>query len=373
MSCRKLKRTGLSSNILEKLIRHNISTCKDLLSCSQLEVVKILSSGPATADEVFTKCSQSCSPRPITAYDLWKNRCEANDGFFATSLKDLDVVLHGGLPKGTISEIAGPSGCGKTQFSIMLSLLVTMPKSHGGLDGSVMYIDTEGAFSAERLVEMATNKFPDYFHDNSTTMSELTDRVHVNVIQTCNQLLERLKNLEEDIISKKIKLIVIDSIASLVRKEFSTTLGRNLTDRTNLLVQEAAILKYLAEVFSIPIVVTNQITTRFGNDNIQDEQTSSSGLEDESGYVTAALGNTWSHSVNTRLLLQYLTPVTRQVMVAKSPVAPFTTFTYTIESAGIIQQDGGAGHYEGTDPGKQQIKVRSALPFQVSQSSSLLS
>ena len=29
------------------------------------------------------------------------------------------------------------------------------------------------------------------------------------------------------------------------------------------------------------------------------------GLDGESCYVTAALGNTWSHSVNSRLILQY--------------------------------------------------------------------
>lgn len=31
------------------------------------------------------------------------------------------------------------------------------------------------------------------------------------------------------------------------------------------------------------------------------------------GYVTVALGNTWSHNVNTRLILQYLDVEKRQV------------------------------------------------------------
>lgn len=31
------------------------------------------------------------------------------------------------------------------------------------------------------------------------------------------------------------------------------------------------------------------------------------------GYVTIALGNTWSHNVNTRLILQYLVGEKRQV------------------------------------------------------------
>lgn len=34
----------------------------------------------------------------------------------------------------------------------MLSVLATLPYDRGGLDGSVIYIDTEAAFSATRLV-----------------------------------------------------------------------------------------------------------------------------------------------------------------------------------------------------------------------------
>lgn len=47
-------------------------------------------------------------------------------------------------------QITSPPGCGKTQFCIMMSVLATLPVSMGGLDGAVVYIDTESAFSAER-------------------------------------------------------------------------------------------------------------------------------------------------------------------------------------------------------------------------------
>ena len=35
--------------------------------------------------------------------------------------------------------------------------------------------------------------------------------------------------------------------------------------------------------------------------------------EDDGSRVTAALGNTWSHAVNTRLIVQYLDETFRQV------------------------------------------------------------
>ena len=53
----------------------------------------------------------------------------------------------------------------------------------------------------------------------------------------------RLQRLEEEVISKRVKLIILDSIASLVRKEFDSRVSRNLTERTALLSKEAAILK----------------------------------------------------------------------------------------------------------------------------------
>ena len=63
----------------------------------------------------------------------------------------------------------------------------------------------------------------------------------------------RLQNLEEDLIVKNVKLIIVDSIASLVRKEFDSRGPRNMIERTNLLAKEAAILKYLAAEFKIPV------------------------------------------------------------------------------------------------------------------------
>ncbi|XP_046550833.1 DNA repair protein RAD51 homolog 2-like [Haliotis rubra] len=367
MSSKRLKRLNLPKEALEKLTQHNIGSCRDVLSRSTLELLKLTGCGYLTVTDIIDQCCQACIPPPVTGLQLLHGRSESKSAFLPTTLADLDKVLHGGLPAGTITEIAGPSGCGKTQFSIMLSVLSAMS---GDTDTSVIYIDTEGAFSAERLVEVARSKFPSHFQSEHDIV-DVASRVHVDSIQSCTSLMKRLKSLEEDIITKKVKLIVVDSIASLVRKEFSTSIGRNLTDRTNFLSQEAAILKYVAEVFSIPVVVTNQITTRYGRPGavLDSEHDGSSSVtaEGDAGFVTAALGNTWSHSVNTRLILQYLEADRRQVLVAKSPVAPFTSFTYTVQKQGIVQEDDGAGHYHGTDPSMQHIRVRSSLPIQMSQ------
>ncbi len=66
-------------------------------------------------------------------------------------------------------------------------------------------------------------------------------------------MLHRLERLEEDIIACRAGLLILDSVASVVRKEFDTSLPGNLAIRSNLLGQEAAILKYLSQAFCIPV------------------------------------------------------------------------------------------------------------------------
>ena len=46
-------------------------------------------------------------------------------------------------------------GIGKTQFGIQLAVSAQIPAAFGGVDGEVVYIDTEGSFVPERAMDMA--------------------------------------------------------------------------------------------------------------------------------------------------------------------------------------------------------------------------
>ncbi|XP_071370947.1 DNA repair protein RAD51 homolog 2 isoform X3 [Centroberyx affinis] len=309
MASRKLIRAGVSAEMCERLKRQQIQSCKDLLSLTPLEVMWTAGLSYQKALMLLQSVSKTIAPSVTRVLDLWKQNPES---FFSTSLPALDKLLRGGLPCGTITEVTGPSGCGKTQMCLMLSVLATLPRSMGGLDSSVIYIDTESAFSAERLVEIAQSRFPEYFSCKERVL-QMAGRVHLFRELTCQDVLHRLEKLEEDIISTEAGLVVLDSVASVVRKEFDTTLPGNLMHRSSLLGQEAATLKYLAHEFRIPVVLTNQITTHVG-----DRGSVPSG-EVDSGFVTAALGNTWSHSVNTRLIVQYVDEHQRQETTMRRP------------------------------------------------------
>ncbi|XP_072819382.1 DNA repair protein RAD51 homolog 2 isoform X1 [Vicugna pacos] len=345
MGSKKLRRVGLSQELCDRLNRHQIVTCQDFLCLSPLELMKMTGLSYQGVQELLCVVSRACAPRMQTAYEMKAQRSAApSPAFLSTTLSALDAALHGGVACGSLTEITGPPGCGKTQFCIMMSILATLPTNMGGLEGAVVYIDTESAFSAERLVEIAESRFPTYFN-NEEKLLLTSSKVHLYRELTCDEVLQRIQSLEEEIISKGVKLVIIDSVASVVRKEFDTQLQGNLRERNKFLAREAASLKYLAEEFSIPVILTNQITTHLSGALASQADLVSpaddlSPSKDTSGSscVTAALGNTWSHCVNTRLILQDLGSERRQILIAKSPVAPFTTLVYTIEKEGLVLQ-----------------------------------
>eukprot|EP00072_Mus_musculus_P061482 XP_011242336.1 PREDICTED: DNA repair protein RAD51 homolog 2 isoform X5 [Mus musculus] len=377
MSSKKLRRVGLSPELCDRLSRYQIVNCQHFLSLSPLELMKVTGLSYRGVHELLHTVSKACAPQMQTAYELKTRRsAHLSPAFLSTTLCALDEALHGGVPCGSLTEITGPPGCGKTQFCIMMSVLATLPTSLGGLEGAVVYIDTESAFTAERLVEIAESRFPQYFNTEEKLLLT-SSRVHLCRELTCEGLLQRLESLEEEIISKGVKLVIVDSIASVVRKEFDPKLQGNIKERNKFLGKGASLLKYLAGEFSIPVILTNQITTHLSGalpsqadlvspaDDLslsEDARRKAAGPAERpelrpqqwlqqgtsgSSCLVAALGNTWGHCVNTRLILQYLDSERRQILIAKSPLAAFTSFVYTIKGEGLVLQDSSGLHASG--------------------------
>ena len=87
-----------------------------------------------------------------------------------TPLPALDAALRGGLLAGTLTELTGASGAGKTQVGVRATrslavgadglaqfctaMAVEVALGGGEAGGSVLYVDSEGAFTAERLLQM---------------------------------------------------------------------------------------------------------------------------------------------------------------------------------------------------------------------------
>lgn len=112
-------------------------------------------------------------------------------------------------------------------------------------------------------------------------------------------------------------------------------------------VFERKILVTAVVSYFFQVVVTNQITTRFvatgsssGSAAFQDiDGTDAEPDEDDSSHVTAALGNTWSHAVNTRLIVQYLDEKFRQVELEVFSLArPFVVFFVCVKNSNVVKK-----------------------------------
>ena len=68
-------------------------------------------------------------------------------------------ILRGGLPSGSLTELAGESTVGKTQLCLQLLLTAQLPLSDGGLAGRSLYIHTEGKPQLGRLAAIAAARF----------------------------------------------------------------------------------------------------------------------------------------------------------------------------------------------------------------------
>jgi hypothetical protein len=121
------------------------------------------------AQEVLCMVASSASPKLHSAAHIFSSRL-SNVSFLPLRLAKIDRLLGGGLSRGSISEVVGPAGVGKTQLCLTLTAVAGLARSLGGLgEGTgVLYFDTEGKFSAQRLVEIAQAQSPSWYGNGSS-------------------------------------------------------------------------------------------------------------------------------------------------------------------------------------------------------------
>ncbi|KAK3260783.1 DNA repair protein RAD51 [Cymbomonas tetramitiformis] len=358
MASRKLIRMDLDTEVLHKLAMRNIHTAKDLLSRTELELVECADLSFECIRALLRQVSVRICPSSADLLQVMQRRRQLTT-FLPTHLAALDDVLRGGIPTQGITEMVGPAGIGKTQWCQMLAVTAAMPRRLNGLEGGVVYIDTESRFSTNRLLQIAACK---YGQSEAADRERIAESVMVLSPKTTAELLERLKSMETVIIERRVKLILLDSVAALPRAEYGS--GKEaIVQRQEALGQLASTLKALAEAFGIPVVVTNQVTTTgwkqqrgqgdtaefaFQQSEREAEARAASlanDLDEESAMVsaaamseshlTAALGTKWAHCVNTRLVLEDSGLGARTVKVVKSPAARMAALQYAITNKGI--------------------------------------
>ncbi|KAK1351695.1 Recombination protein 51 [Heracleum sosnowskyi] len=130
-----------------------------------------------------------------------------------TGSRELDKVLEGGIETGSSTEIYGEFRCGKTQLCHTLCVTCQLLLEQGGGEGKAMYIDAEGTFRPQRLLQIA-----DRFGLNGADVLE--NVAYARAYNTDHQsrlLLEAASMM----IETRFALVVVDSGTALYKTDFS--------------------------------------------------------------------------------------------------------------------------------------------------------
>jgi DNA repair protein RadB len=198
----------------------------------------------------------------------------------STGSYDLNTWLYGGYEKDIITMIAGPPGCGKTNFAILASC------SQAKKGNKVIFVDTEGGFSVERVKQIVN--------------SENYESVLKNILLLKPTSFEEQKKdfvkLLELVKKEDIGLIVVDGMAMLYRLEIGDAHNSGNDERIKEVNREIAKqMRIFAEISrkqNIPIIITNQVYLEFLS-----EEDFKKGVERNTNIVGGDLFKYWSKCI----------------------------------------------------------------------------
>ncbi len=208
--------------------------------------------GEGTARKIVNIARSKLNMNFMSGTDLLEK--QKTIGYITTGSKALDSLLGGGIETQSITEAFGQFGSSKTQLAIQLSVNVQLPKEKGGLDGDVIFIDTENTFRPMRVMQMAQAVGLD--------PNEALKRIKVGRAYSSDHQILLTEKIPEIVEKEKLnlKLIVVDSLISLFRAEY---VGRGtLADRQQKINKLLHRLQRLADRYNAAVFVTNQVMAK---------------------------------------------------------------------------------------------------------------
>jgi len=152
----------------------------------------------------------------------------------------IDKLLEGGFEIDVVSTVYGPAGSGKTNISLLMMNAVALSGK------KVIFIDTEGGFSVDRLKQIST----DY-----RKVLENTLFFKPTSFKEQNKAIDKLKS----ILNNKVGLIVLDSVAYLYRIE----MAEEISAVNKAMGKAIGVLTEIARLSKIPVLITNQVYSAF--------------------------------------------------------------------------------------------------------------
>jgi DNA repair protein RadA len=203
--------------------------------------------GEAMAEKVIEAARKSMAITFVRGDELVELR--KNVRKLTTGCSSMDRLMNGGIETQSLTEFYGEFGSGKSQLCHQLCVTVQLGEAQGGLNGSVLYIDTEATFRPERVIQMA----PRF----GLKPEDVLKGIIYAEAYTSNHQTVLLENADEVIKENNVRLIIVDSVMSHFRSEY---LGREmLAPRQQQLNKHLHKLMRLSRAFNTAAVITNQV------------------------------------------------------------------------------------------------------------------
>ena len=187
-----------------------------------------------------------------------------------------------------------------------------MQYEQGGLEGNALYIDTEGTFRPERIIQMASGLDIDY--------TEVLKNITVGRAYNSDHQILLVREAPRIIDEKNIKLIIVDSLIGHFRSEY---IGRGtLATRQQTINSHIHDMLRLSEVYDeLAVVFTNQVSSKpdvvYGNP------------------ITHTGGHIVAHGATVRIFLRKGKGEQRVAKVVDAPNLPESDTVFTITEEGI--------------------------------------
>ena len=306
---------GIGATIAKKLSDVGYSTVNSIAITPARMLVEEAGLGDKTAAKIIKAAREALNIGFKTADSVWERRKSL--ARINTSSTDLDNLLGGGgIETGGLTEFYGEYRTGKTQLMHQLCVNVQLSKEEGGISGKALYIDTEGTFRPERLIQMSEAKGLDY-------REVLKNVIYARAYSSDHQIM-LIKDAMKIIMEKNIKLIIVDSLISHFRAEF---IGRGtLANRQQLLNLHIHDLLRLSDMYpELAVVITNQVQSKpdtfFGDPN------------------KATGGNIMAHGATVRIYLRKGKGEQRVAKMIDAPNLPEGEAIFALTEGGIVDVD----------------------------------
>jgi DNA repair protein RadA len=320
---------GVGPSTASKLRAAGFTTVETLAVTPVREIMSKAGLGEEKTFEICEESRKLMNYGFVKAADLWERR--KNLLRCTTGSKKVDEILGGGVETQAMTEFIGDYGVGKTQICMVLSVTAQLPREQGGLEGNVIYMDTEGTFSPERVFQIASKRGLD--------ARKILDGIIIARAYTSDHQCLLIDHLFKKCPEENAKLVVVDSMISHFRGEY---IGREvLAERQQLLNQYLHKLLRLSEACNLAVVITNQVQSNpamfYGNPELP-----------TGGHVMA-------HACTHRIHMRRGKGGTRVAKVIDSPYLPENKASFIITEKGIEDTEKKAEETEEDEDQTQKI------------------